>query len=121
MPKMTDRERLAKIESDQRTLALEADTVRRSVRAYYGAMIADLAVETLTEREFRDVLGQAIRVGGQDAIAVLKALPRHDRIEKTPPERRPSDGHGRAARSWPAPEQGTASAGDGPGPQGSGS
>ena len=121
MPKMTDRERLAKIESDQRTLALEADTVRRSVRAYYGAMIADLAVETLTEREFRDVLGQAIRVGGQDAIAVLKALPRHDRIEKTPPERRPSDEHGGAARRRPASAPDAASAGDGPGLQGSGS
>lgn len=121
MPRMTDRERLAKIEADQRSLAFEADAVRRSVRASYGAMIADLAVETLTEREFREVLNQVIRVGGQRAIAALKPLPAEDRIAKTPSERRPSDEDGGAARRRPAPGQGAASAGDGPGPQGSGS
>jgi len=121
MPRMTDRERLAKIEADQRTLSLEADAVRRSVRAHYGAMIADLAVETLTEREFRDLLNQAIHVGGQCAIAALKLLPPQDRTGKTPQERQPGDEHGRGARRRPALEQGTASAGDGPGPQGPGS
>ncbi len=120
-PKMTDRERLAKIEADQRSLVLEADAVRRSVRASYGTIVADLAVETLTEREFRDLLNQAIRVGGQCAIAALKLLPAHGRIEKSAPERRPSDEDGGAARRRPAPGQGAASAGDGPGPQGSGS
>lgn len=121
MPKMTDRERLAKIEADQRSLAFEADAVRRSVRASYGAMIADLAVETVTEREFREVVNQAIRVGGQSAITALKLLPAQDRIAKIPPERRPSDEHGGAARRRPAPVHGAVSAGDGPGPQWPGS
>lgn len=75
MPKMTDRERLAKIEADQHRLAEEADTVRRALRQSYGAIAADLAVETMTEREFRDLLTQAIRVGGAPSIAALKGLP----------------------------------------------
>ncbi|WP_246543311.1 hypothetical protein [Novosphingobium profundi] len=75
MPKMSERERLAKIEADQRRLASEAETVRRTVRAHYGKLVAQLPVEHLSEREFRDVLGQAIRVGGVAALAALKALP----------------------------------------------
>lgn len=75
MPKMTDRERLAKIESDRRRLDEEADGVRRSLRAGYAAMVAELAVETLTEREFRELLTQAIRAGGTASIPALKALP----------------------------------------------
>lgn len=75
MPKMTDRERLAKIEADQRNLAQEAETVRRGVRAHYGKLATELAVERLSEREFPDLLGQAIRVGGAPALAALKALP----------------------------------------------
>ena len=75
MPKMTERERLAKIEADQRNLAQEAETVRRGLRAHYGRLASELAVERLSEREFRDVLGQAIRVGGGAALAALKALP----------------------------------------------
>lgn len=75
MPKMTDRERLAKIEADQRNLAQEAETVRRGLRAHYGKLAMELAVERLSEREFRDVLGQAIRVGGASALAALKTLP----------------------------------------------
>lgn len=75
MPKMTDRERLAKIEADQRKLADEADIVRRALRASYGAIAAEIAVETMTEREFRDLLTHAIRAGGTASIAALKALP----------------------------------------------
>jgi hypothetical protein len=75
MPKMTERERLAKIEADQRNLAREAETVRRGLRAQYGKVATEIAVERLSEREFRDVLGQAIRVGGGAALAALKALP----------------------------------------------
>lgn len=75
MPKMTDRERLAKIEADRNRLAEEADTVRRALRASYGAIVADLAVETMTEREFRDLLTHAVRAGGNASIAALKALP----------------------------------------------
>ncbi|MDR7256225.1 hypothetical protein J2X47_000386 [Sphingomonas sp. BE270] len=75
MPKMTERERLAKIEADQRNLAQEAETVRRGLRAQYGKVATEIAVERLSEREFRDVLAQAIRVGGGAALAALKALP----------------------------------------------
>lgn len=74
MPKMSDRERLAKIEADQRNLAQEADAVRRGLRAHYGKLATELPVEQLSEREFRDVLGHAIRVGGAVAIAALKGL-----------------------------------------------
>ena len=121
MPKMSDRERLAKIEADQRSLAQEAEAVRAAVRAHYGALTADLAVEVLSEREFRDVVGHAIRIGGAAAVAALKGLAPQGAPAKMSPERRPSDEHGGAARRRPAPVQGAASAGDGPGPQGSGS
>ncbi len=113
MPKLTDRERLAKIEADQRSLALEAESVRQSVRASYGAVVSEYAVETLTEREFRDVLGLALRIGGSEAIAALKALAPSP--TKTSPERRPSDEHGGAARRRPASPSEAASAGDEPG------
>jgi hypothetical protein len=75
MPKMTDRERLAKIDSDQQKLAQEAETVRRQLRARYGALTADIPVEQLTEREYKDVLTHATRVGGGAALAALKVLP----------------------------------------------
>ncbi|MDF0490205.1 hypothetical protein PX554_18925 [Sphingomonas sp. H39-1-10] len=74
MPKMTERERLAKIETDQQNLAREAETVRRGLRAHYGKLVTELPVERLSEREFRDVIGQAIRVGGSAAISALKGL-----------------------------------------------
>jgi hypothetical protein len=74
MPKMTERERLAKIEADQQNLAREAETVRRGLRSHYGKLATELPVERLSEREFRDVLSQAIRVGGGVAIAALKGL-----------------------------------------------
>jgi hypothetical protein len=113
MPKLSERERLAKIEAEQRSLAVEAETVRRAVRTAYGAIAAQLAIETLTEREFRDILAHAIRIGGTQTIAVLKTLVPSP--AKKSPERRPSDEHGGAARRRPASQQGAASAGDGPG------
>ncbi|MDO6415352.1 hypothetical protein Q4F19_13240 [Sphingomonas sp. BIUV-7] len=115
MPKLTERERLAKLEADQRALAQEADRVRKTVRAGYGQLVADLAIETLSEREFRELIGHAIRVGGAASIAALKALPPALSSTKISPERRPSDEHGQAARSRPASGQDAASAGDGPG------
>ena len=75
MPKMTDRERLAKIDSDQKKLAEEAEAVRRQLRARYGALTADIPVEQLTEREYKDVLALATKAGGAAAVAALKALP----------------------------------------------
>ncbi|MCP3731286.1 hypothetical protein M9978_12695 [Sphingomonas sp. MG17] len=75
MPSKSDREKLAELDKRQRALAEEAETVRRTLRARYGAMLTDLPVERISEREFRDLIGQAIRTGGSPAIAALKALP----------------------------------------------
>jgi hypothetical protein len=115
MPKMTERERLAKIESDQKKLADEAETVRRTLRTSYGAICADLAVERLSEREFREIVSHAIRLGGGTTLAMLKPLSPVPPKTPTAPERRPSDEHGGAARRRPGPDQGAASPGDGPG------
>ena len=75
MPKMTDRERLADLEARQRKMVEEVEKTRRALRSKYAAIVPELAVETLTEREFRDLLVAAIRIGGATAIAALKALP----------------------------------------------
>lgn len=89
MPKMTERERLAKIEADQQTLAMEAETVRRGLRVHYGKLVTELPVERLSEREFREVLGQAIRVGGAAAVSALKGLAAQGvQTESSPPTAR---------------------------------
>lgn len=75
MPKVTEREKLADLDKRQRALAQEADGVRRALRLRYGSLLADMPVEALSEREFRDLLTHAIRVGGAAAIPALKALP----------------------------------------------
>lgn len=75
MPKMTDRERLADLEARQRKMVEEVDKTRRTLRGKYAAIVPELAVETLTEREFRDALTATIRVGGAATIAALKSLP----------------------------------------------
>ncbi|ODP36358.1 MULTISPECIES: hypothetical protein [Sphingomonas] len=75
MPKLTDREKLAELDKRQRALSEEAESVRRSLRARYGAMLTDIPVERISEKEFRDLLTHAIRAGGSPAIAALKALP----------------------------------------------
>ncbi|WP_245656425.1 hypothetical protein [Novosphingobium naphthalenivorans] len=75
MPKMTDRERLADLEARQRKMGEEVEKTRRNLRGKYAQLVPELAVEQLTEREFRDVITAAIRVGGAAAIAALKPLP----------------------------------------------
>ncbi len=108
MPKMTERERLAKIEADQHNLAQEAETVRRRLRAHYGKLVTELPVEGLSEREFRDVLTQSIRVGGGAAIAALKGLAAagaQTERAQIPPRRRspvvPEEGAHRSTASHP--------------------
>jgi hypothetical protein len=75
MPKLSDREKLADLDKRQHQLAQEADTVRRTLRSRYGAMLADIAIERLSEREFKDLVTHAVRAGGPAAIIALKALP----------------------------------------------
>lgn len=75
MPKINDRARLAGLETRQRKVAQEVENARRALRGKYAAMISDLPIEGLSEREFKELLTQAIRVGGNPAISALKALP----------------------------------------------
>lgn len=90
MPKMTDRERLADLEARQRKMVEEVEKTRRALRGKYADIVPELAVETLTEREFRDLLVAAIRVGGLAAIAALKALPENSDNPKPPAKRVPA-------------------------------
>ena len=74
MPKMSERERLSDLEARQRKLADDIVEARRALRGKYAAIVLDLAIESLTEKEFRDLLGQAIRLGGGPALTALTAL-----------------------------------------------
>lgn len=75
MPKMTERDRLADLETRQRKLTEDLEAARRTLRGKYAAMVSDMPIEKLTDREFRELLGQAIRVGGGAALTALKKLP----------------------------------------------
>ncbi len=90
MPKMTDRERLADLEARQRKMVEEVEKTRRALRGKYADMVPELPVEQLTEREFRDLLIAAIRVGGVAAIAALKALLENTDNPKPPAKRVPA-------------------------------
>jgi hypothetical protein len=52
----------------------------------YASIISDLEIERLSEKEFRDILAQAIRVGGAACIAALKPIAVPQRAE---PAKRP--------------------------------
>lgn len=75
MPKMAERDRLAELEARQRKMNDDVETARRAVRERYAAMVSEIAIERLTERTFRDVLAQIVRVGGEAALTALKGLP----------------------------------------------
>ena len=75
MPKKSERERLGDLEARQRKVADEVEKSRRALRGRYAAIVTDLAVETFTEREFRDIIAQAIRAGAIASIGALKGLP----------------------------------------------
>ena len=75
MPKLTEREHLADLEARQTKIAGQIVSARRAVRDKYASLMGELAVECLTEREFRDILSQAIRAGGPASVTALKALP----------------------------------------------
>lgn len=75
MPKMTEREKLAELERRQRRIEDEIATARLAVRARYAGIVSELSIECLSEREFREILSQALRTGGPAALTALKALP----------------------------------------------
>ncbi|WP_150295048.1 hypothetical protein [Sphingobium estronivorans] len=86
MPKLTDRERLADLEARQKKIAQDILDARRALRGKYVAMLADMEIERLSERECRDILAHAIRAGGAASIAALKSLPAQPHVE---PDKRP--------------------------------
>ena len=75
MPKKSERERLADLEARQRKVAEDVENARRALRGKYAAIVSELPVETLTEREFREIVDLAIRAGGTASVAALKPLP----------------------------------------------
>ena len=74
MPKLNDRDRLADLEMRQTKIAQEIREARCALRGKYASIISDLEVEKLSERDFRDLLQHAIRVGGPACITALKGL-----------------------------------------------
>lgn len=74
MPKLSDHERLAELEARQRKAAQEVETARRALRGKYADIVRDLPVEVMSERIFKDLLTEAIRVGGESGIAALRAI-----------------------------------------------
>ncbi|CAN5408684.1 hypothetical protein BH11PSE5_BH11PSE5_17120 [soil metagenome] len=88
MPKLTERERLAELEARQRRAAQEVETARGALRGKYADIVRELPVEVMSERMFKDLLLEAIRVGGDASFAALKAIATAS--ERKPPSPKPS-------------------------------
>ncbi len=86
MPKLNDRDRLADLEARQSKIAQEILDARRALRGKYASILSDMEVEKLTEKDFRDLVQHAIRVGGPASITALKGIAP---TAKSPPEKRP--------------------------------
>jgi len=75
MPKLTGREKLTELEQRKRKIAEEIEQTRMTLRGRYAAIVTELEVETLTEKEFRDLITLAIKAGSAASLQALKALP----------------------------------------------
>lgn len=86
MPKLNDRDRLADLEARQTKIAQEILDARRALRGKYASILSDMEVERLSEKDFRDLLQNAIRVGGPASITALKGI---SPTSKSQQEKRP--------------------------------
>ncbi|MFC3698503.1 hypothetical protein ACFOOJ_13800 [Sphingobium xenophagum] len=75
MPKQNECERLVDLEARQRRLQEEIAAARSALRTRYGAIVAEIPIEAIGERVFRDILQHAIRAGGTAPLQAVKALP----------------------------------------------
>jgi GGDEF domain-containing protein len=75
MPKLTEREKLADLEARQHKIGEELNIARQAVRNRYAGSLTGLPLERMAERDLKELIEQALRVGAPTALAALKTLP----------------------------------------------
>jgi len=73
MPKKSEREKLADLVERQKKVSEEIEAARAQLRGRYARIVADMPVEEIAERDFREGLGLFLKLGGPAAVAALKA------------------------------------------------